>query len=146
MKKNTVIQVIEKGDLTLVNGSKKELTKQAKDYVKQLLDDGFVEVNNVIADSARLSHFFATILKEVREHYDHNIETAKGVQMKHRNGGSKLDYSDDWKVAILEKQLKDRKELVKTAFNSDVPIYDEEGIEVTKVGSTPIKDSLTITF
>lgn len=146
MENLSIIQAIEKNDLSLINGTKKELTKQAQDYVKQLMDDGFVSPNNVIADAGRLSHFFTEVLKQAKEHYDHNTTSAKGVEITERNGGSTLNYSEDWKVAELEKQLKERKELVKTASNSKEPIYDSEGIEVTKVSVSYRKNSIVLEF
>lgn len=146
MENLSIIQAIEKNDLSLVNGTKTELTTQAKDYVNQLMDDGFVSPNNVIADAGRLAHFFSEVLKQAKEHYDHNTTSAKGVEITERNGGSVLNYSEDWKVAELEGQLKERKELVKTASNSKEPIYDSEGIEVTKVISTHRKNSILLNF
>jgi hypothetical protein len=52
------------------------------------------------------------------------------------NTGDRKDYSSDPIYADLERQLKERKELLDTAFKSTKPMYDEHGAEVPKV---PIK-------
>lgn len=53
-----------------------------------------------------------------------------------RNGYDILDYEKDPIYAGLQDQLKQRQELLKTAYKSKLPIYDSEGIEVPKV---PVK-------
>ena len=143
MSKETTLSIINKDLLTK---SKIEIEASAKDYIKNLLDDGFIAPNDIIADATRLSVFFNEFLKEAKKNFDPERAETKGVKISERNGGKTLLYNEDWKVAELEKELKERKELVKTATNSKEQIYDSEGIEVTKVGFKYRRNSITVTF
>jgi hypothetical protein len=57
-----------------------------------------------------------------------------------------VQYADDPVYADLQKQLKDREELLKTALATDVEFYDSEGVQVPKVSVKYSADSLQVKF
>jgi hypothetical protein len=69
-----------------------------------------------------------------------------GMEFTPVNGGKILSYDEDPIYADIKKELKEREELLKVAFKSDKEIYDEAGVEVTKVGYTERKSSITVKY
>jgi hypothetical protein len=64
-----------------------------------------------------------------------------------RNTGDRLDYATDPIYAQIQEQLKEREALLKVAFKSKQPIYDEHGAEVPKVPvKTHGKEALVVKF
>ena len=62
------------------------------------------------------------------------------------NGRKMIQYQEDPIYEELNKQLKQREELLKTALNQSEPMYDSEGIEVPKVSVKYAKDSIQVKF
>lgn len=69
-----------------------------------------------------------------------------GVEFTYKNGGRTFNYKEDFIIQELSQKIKDREELIKVALKSREPIFDSNGVEVTKVSSKPIKDSLSVKF
>ena len=67
-----------------------------------------------------------------------------GVKGTYRSGGETINYSEDEIYNQLKADLDARVELLKLAQKQDV--FDAYGNEVPKVGTTPRKSSLAITF
>lgn len=126
--------------------SKKELVKQSTNFITNILDSGEYNIHELLSQSKRASESLEVINSEILKRLPQENFEAFGLKGTFRNGGEKLNFSDDHLVAELEKKLAQRKELVKTATKSDEPIYDSDGVEVTKVSSTKIKSSLSISF
>lgn len=80
------------------------------------------------------------------EKYTEKAFTINGVTFTKRQGSERLNYSEDHVCNELEEQLKSRKDLVKLATKSKEPIFDNNGIEVTRVSSKFDKDSLICKF
>ena len=70
---------------------------------------------------------------------------AFGLKGTFRQGGEKLNFSEDEVVAELEKKLTQRKELLKLAFNRKEE-FTVDGVYVPLVSSSQIKSSLNISF
>ena len=126
--------------------SKKELVKQSTNFITNILDSGEYNIHELLSQSKRASESLEVINTEILKRLPQENFEAFGLKGTFRNGGEKLNFSEDEVVAELEEKLKQRKELVKTATKSDEPIYDSDGVEVTKVSSTQIKSSLSISF
>jgi len=126
--------------------SKKELVKQSTNFITNILDSGEYNIHELLSQSKRASESLEVINSEILKRLPQENFEAFGLKGTFRQGGEKLNFSEDEVVAELEKKLAQRKELVKTATKSDEPIYDSDGVEVTKVSSTQIKSSLSISF
>lgn len=127
--------------------SKKEATETGKNLTKSILESGEVNKMHYGANLARLNEVISSALSEFRDHIV-DIEKTKelGVEFTPTNGGETLNYKDDPIWCDIKKELTEREELLKLAYKSKKEIYDSEGIEVTKVSSTPRKSSVTIKF
>jgi len=126
--------------------SKKELVKQSTNFITNILDSGDYNIHELLSQSKRASESLEVINSEILKRLPQENFEAFGLKGTFRNGGEKLNFSEDHLVAELEKKLAQRKELVKTATKSDETIFDSDGVEVTKVSSTQIKSSLSISF
>lgn len=126
--------------------SKKELVKQSTNFITNILDSGEYNIHELLSQSKRASESLEVINSEILKRLPQENFEAFGLKGTFRQGGEKLNFSEDHLVTELEKKLAQRKELVKTATKSDEPIYDSDGVEVTKVSSTQIKSSLSISF
>lgn len=71
-------------------------------------------------------------IKEQSKHGKESYHSFGKTQLK--NSGDRLDYEQDFVYKKLQKQLKDRKDLLDLAYKSDKTIYDNEGCDVPKVG------------
>ena len=126
--------------------TKKEVVKQTTNFITNILDSGEYNIHELLSQSKRASESLEVINSEILKRLPQENFEAFGLKGMFRQGGEKLNFSEDEVVAELEKKLAQRKELVKTATKSDEPIYDSDGVEVTKVSSTQIKSSLSISF
>lgn len=126
--------------------TKKEVVKATTNFITDLLDSGEYNIHELLSQSKRASESLDVINSEILKRLPQENFEAFGLKGTFRNGGEKLNFSEDWLVSELEKKLAQRKELVKIATKSDEPIYDSEGLEVTKVSITQIKSSLSISF
>ncbi|MGL4338311.1 MAG: hypothetical protein ACRCST_15615, partial [Turicibacter sp.] len=85
--------------------------------------------------------------KGFRERLNLNSEESwNGVKFTPKNGSKKLNYAEDQVYAQIQKKLKDREDLLKTAHNSSDIIFDSDGCEVPKVTASFSKSSITISF
>lgn len=126
--------------------TKKEVVKQTTNFITNILESGEYNIHELLSQSKRASESLEVINAEILKRLPQENFEAFGLKGTFRNGGEKLNFSEDHLVAELEKKLAQRKELVKTATKSDEPIYDSEGLEVAKVSITQIKSSLSISF
>jgi len=126
--------------------TKKELVKQSTNFITNILDSGEYNIHELLSQSKRASESLEVINSEILKRLPQENFEAFGLKGTFRNGGEKLNFSEDHLVSELEKKLAQRKELVKTATKSDETIFDSDGVEVTKVSSTQIKSSLSISF
>jgi hypothetical protein len=129
------------------NMSKREIEAYAEHQAQLLFDEGELNEFQMLSTAVRMETMASTYGKEVRKRIQEVPEKnykAFGCEFSTMNTGDRKDYSADPIYADLEKQLKERKELLDLSFKSTQPIYDNHGAEVPKVpiktfGSTVIK-------
>lgn len=126
--------------------TKKEAILTGAKLVEDVVENGEVNPHEFMANLARLKEVVNSADAEMRKHLPEEKFTAFGVDFTPIQGGKTLQYADDPIYEFLKKQLKDREELLKLAFNSDLEIYDSEGAQVPKVSFINRKSSITIKF
>lgn len=126
--------------------SKRDLTKTAKDFAKEIIDKAEHNPQEIYAQARRLLEVFSILEKEFKSKLPQEDFEAFGIRGTYRDGGDRINYSEDDVVRGLEQRLKERKELIKAAMKTSQPIYDSDGVEVSKVSTTPRKSTLAITF
>ena len=126
--------------------TKKEAQAQGVNLVKTALDEGNVLPHELMANIARLKEVVNAADAELRKHLPEDKITVMGVEFTPVNGGNIVNYKDDDVWLELKSKLSHRESLLKVALNSDQDFYDEEGVKVPKVSTTPRKSSITIKF
>lgn len=129
--------------------TKKEVQMSAVEAVKHLVEDGEKDVIKELSNVVRAKEFLTTYEKELRNEVKDNLQSthvANKVEFSVKNGASKLNYKEDPVWRQINRQLKDREELLKVAEKSEAVIYDSEGIEVPKVSRTQSGEVLNIKF
>ena len=126
--------------------SKKEIQLSAKSFVSNLLNAGATDKMELYAQAVRINEALQIVTDELKNSIPQENFEAFGIKGTYRSGGESLNYKEDYVYAELEAKLKERAELIKVATKSKDTIYDNEGVEVTKVSSTPRKSSLAISF
>jgi hypothetical protein len=126
--------------------SKKELQLSAKKFTTNLLDSGEMDKMELFAQAVRVNEVLSIVTDELKNSLPAENFEAFGIKGTYRNGGETLNYIEDWLYAELQEKLKQRAELIKVATNSKELIFDENGIEVTKVSKNIRKSSLSISF
>ena len=126
--------------------SKKEIQLSAKSFVSNLLDAGQTDKMELYAQAVRINEALQIVTDELKNSIPQENFEAFGIKGTYRSGGETLNYKEDLVYSELETKLKERAELIKVATKSKDTIYDSEGVEVTKVSSTPRKSSLAISF
>lgn len=130
--------------------SKAQIEEQAQAQADLLMSEGEVDEFQAIAIIERNKTFWATISDKMREKIGELPEKNYkfwGCEFSKRNTGDRLDYAADPIYAQIQEQLKEREALLKAAFKSTKPIYDEHGAEVPKVPvKTFGKETLIVKF
>ena len=126
--------------------NKKEVEFSAKKFASPLIEAGEIDKYEAFTQAVRMSNALEIIKDEIKNHLPKEKHVAFGVTIEPRNGGETLNYNEDWLYSELQEKLKQRAELIKVATNSDAPIFDENGIEVTKVSKKIMKDSLVVKY
>jgi hypothetical protein len=127
--------------------TKKEAVLTGKNLVKSVLENGEVDKMRFGANLIRLNEVIGSAVTEFRnEIIDEPKQTVLGVEFNPVNGGESLNYKDDPIYSDIQKELKEREEILKLAYKSKNEIYDETGVQVPKVSSTPRKSSITVKF
>lgn len=126
--------------------TKKEAVAQGVKLVNQILEGGLVDKLQFMSSLVRLKAVIDTAESEMRNHLPFEKTTVLGVEFTPVNGGETLNYKEDPIYLDIQKELKEREEILKLSYKSKKEIYDEAGIEVPKVSSSPRKSSTTIKF
>ena len=127
--------------------TKKEAVKTGSSLVKNALENGEVDKMQLFANLARLNEVISSAINECRNSIDvYEKVSVLGVEFNPTNGGETLNYKDDEIYSDIQRELKEREELLKLAYKSKGEIYDESGVLVPKVSSTQRKSSITIKF
>lgn len=126
--------------------SKKEIQNSSKEFAKKIIDNGEHNLKEVYAQSIRLKEAINTIEAFLKSNLPDEDFEEFGLKGQYRSGGNTINYKEDEKYLELQNQLKHRESLLKAALGSDIEFYDEEGVKVPKVSTTPRKSSLAISF
>ncbi len=126
--------------------TKKQIQSNAQQFVTDLIENGEQDKLEMFAQAVRINEALSIVTDSLKKSLPNENFEVYGIKGQYRNGGETLNYSEDHIYAELQEKLKQRAELIKVATKSNDPIYDIEGVEVTKVSTTPRKDSLVITF
>lgn len=126
--------------------TKKQIQSNAQNFVTELIENGEQDKLEMFAQAVRINEALSIVTDSLKKSLPNENFEVYGIKGQYRNGGETLNYSEDHIYAELQEKLKQRAELIKIATKSNDPIYDSEGVEVTKVSTTPRKDSLVITF
>jgi hypothetical protein len=126
--------------------NKKEIQFSSKKFIIDLIESGTVNKYELLAQAKRMSEALEVINTELLKVLpDENFEEF-GLKGTFRNGGETVNYKECEIWSDIQKELKEREELLKLALKSDKEIYDESGVLVPKVSTTPRKSSLSISF
>lgn len=126
--------------------SKKEIQLSAKTFISDLLDAGEVDKYELIAQAKRMGEALDVINTELLKVLPQENFEAFGLKGTFRSGGETINFKECEIWSDISKELKEREELLKLALKSDKEIYDDAGVLVPKVSTTPRKSSLAISF
>jgi hypothetical protein len=148
MSKNQFLELREQevANLYPATFTKKEAIKTGQNLAQNIIDGGNISKHTALANLVRLNEVISNavgVLKDVVKDIKAN---EMGIEFNPTNGRQIIQYSEDPIYAEIQKQLKDREELLKVALKTDSPFYDSEGIEVPKVSVKYSADSLTIKY
>lgn len=131
--------------------TKSDIEEKAK-YVHEIINEGFISPVDVIVNLKIIKEFIDATEKLIKSDAidaasRYKGEIYKGCKLEIRSLGGRTNYTEDPVYADLQKQLKDRENILKAAIgNKDSVIFDAEGIEVPKVSVVNGKDTLVITM
>lgn len=129
------------------NFSKKEAQKTGKEMYAKVKESGNVSKLDFGANLVRLNEVISSAVTEFRNDIkDIEKQTIQGVEFNPVNGSETLNFKDDEIWLDIKRDLSEREELLKLAYKSKSEIYDEGGVLVPKVSSTPRASSITIKF
>jgi len=125
--------------------TKKEAIQTGAQLVNNVYDNGEVAPERVMANLSRLKWVIDSADSEFRKRLEiYDKKMVMGLEFNYVNGGDTANYSDDIVWLELKSQLAHRESLLKVALKSDQELYDENGVQVPKVSTTPRKSSITI--
>jgi len=126
--------------------NKLEIQLSAKTFIKDLLDAGETDKFELLAQAKRMGEALEVINAELLKVLPQENFEAFGLKGTFRSGGETINYRDCEVWSDINRELKEREDLLKLALKSQNEIYDAAGIQVPKVSTTPRKSSLAISF
>ena len=126
--------------------NKKEIQFSSKKFITDLLDAGEVNKYELLAQAIRMIEALDVINEELLKVLPQENFEEFGLKGIFRNGGETINFKECEIWSNIQKELKEREELLKTALKSNKEVYDENGVLVPKVSTTPRKSSLSISF
>lgn len=126
--------------------NKKEIQFSATTFITNLIDGGEVDKYELLAQAKRMQEALDVITAKILDVMPQENFEAFGLKGTFRNGGETINYKDDFKWSEIKEKLSEREMLLKVALKSNSTIYDDDGIEVTRVSTSPRKDTLAITW
>jgi hypothetical protein len=126
--------------------NKKEIQFSAQTFIKDLLDAGETDKFELLAQAKRMGEALEVINAELLKVLPQENFEAFGLKGTFRSGGETINYKDCEVWNDINRELKEREELLKIALKSQNEIYDAAGVQVPKVSTTPRKSSLAISF
>jgi hypothetical protein len=126
--------------------NKKEIKFSATKFITDVIDGGEIDKYELLAQAKRMQEALDVITAKILEVVPQENFEAFGLKGTFRNGGDTINYKDDFKWSEIKEKLNEREMLLKVALKSNSSIYDDDGIEVTRVSTSPRKDTLAISW
>ncbi len=126
--------------------NKKEIQFSATKFITDVIDGGEIDKYELLAQAKRMQEALDVITAKILEVIPQENFEAFGLKGTFRNGGETINYKDDFKWSELKEKLSEREMLLKVALKSNSSIYDDDGVEVTRVSTSPRKDTLAISW
>jgi hypothetical protein len=126
--------------------NKKEVQFSANTFITNVIDGGEVDKYELLAQAKRMQEALDVITAKILDVMPQENFEAFGLKGTFRNGGETINYKDDFKWSEIKEKLSEREMLLKVALKSNSTIYDDDGIEVTRVSTSPRKDTLAISW
>jgi hypothetical protein len=126
--------------------NKKEVQFSANTFITKVIDGGEVDKYELLAQAKRMQEALDVITAKILEVVPQENFEAFGLKGTFRNGGETINYKDDFKWSEIKEKLNEREMLLKVALKSNSSIYDDDGVEVTRVSTSPRKDTLAISW
>jgi hypothetical protein len=126
--------------------NKKEVQFSANTFITKVIDSGEVDKYELLAQAKRMQEALDVITAKILDVVPQENFEAYGLKGTFRNGGETINYKDDFKWSEIKEKLSEREMLLKVALKSNSTIYDDDGIEVTRVSTSPRKDTLAISW
>jgi hypothetical protein len=126
--------------------NKKEVQFSANTFITKVIDSGEVDKYELLAQAKRMQEALDVITAKILDVVPQENFEAYGLKGTFRNGGETINYKDDFKWSEIKEKLSEREMLLKVALKSNSSIYDNDGIEVTRVSTSPRKDTLAISW
>jgi hypothetical protein len=126
--------------------NKKEIQFSATKFINDVIDSGEVDKYELLAQAKRMQEALDVITAKILEVVPQENFEAFGLKGTFRNGGETINYKDDFKWSEIKEKLNEREMLLKVALKSNSSIYDDDGVEVTRVSTSPRKDTLAISW
>jgi hypothetical protein len=126
--------------------NKKEIQFSATKFITDVIDGGEVDKYELLAQAKRMQEALDVITAKILEVVPQENFEAFGLKGTYRNGGETINYKDDFKWSEIKEKLNEREMLLKVALKSNSSIYDDDGVEVTRVSTSPRKDTLAISW
>ena len=124
--------------------TKKELKASSEKFANDIIKSGDHNIQEVYSQALRLKEAITIIEGHLKSNMPQENFEAFGLTGNYRSGGNSLNLKEDEIYNALKADLDARVELLKLAQKQDV--LDTYGNEVPKVGTTPRKSSLAISF
>jgi adenylosuccinate synthase len=126
--------------------NKLEIQLSAKTFIKEVLDAGEIDKIELLAQAKRMGEALDVINAELLKVLPQENFEGYGLKGTFRSGGETINYKDCEVWSDINRELKEREELLKLALKSQNEIYDSAGVQVPKVSTTPRKSSMAISF
>jgi hypothetical protein len=126
--------------------NKKEIQYSAKTFIKEVLDAGEIDKIELLAQAKRMGEALDVINAELIKVLPQENFEGYGLKGTFRSGGETINFKDCEVWSDINRELKEREDLLKLALKSQNEIYDAAGVQVPKVSTTPRKSSMAISF
>ena len=126
--------------------NKLEIQLSAKTFIKEVLDAGEIDKIELLAQAKRMGEALDVINAELIKVLPQENFEGYGLKGTFRSGGETINYKDCEVWSDINRELKEREDLLKLALKSQNEIYDAAGVQVPKVSTTPRKSSMAISF
>jgi hypothetical protein len=126
--------------------NKLEIQLSAQTFIKEVLDAGEIDKIELLAQAKRMGEALDVINAELIKVLPQENFEGYGLKGTFRSGGETINFKDCEVWSDINRELKEREDLLKLALKSQNEIYDAAGVQVPRVSTTPRKSSMAISF